>query len=97
MTNPSTTIVPIKPRVLENRPHTDARGNRGQLVGLLYICGHEEHFFSLNMGKGWKPRTNAQLVSDHLKITCPIAWKVCPSCADPTRYVLTAQGKAAIS
>jgi hypothetical protein len=64
-----------------SRTPTDA-GNHGQLVKLLHICGHEQHFFSLSLGKGWKPRTNAQLVADHLKITCPFAWKVCPACAE---------------
>jgi hypothetical protein len=76
------TTTEVKPAVLENRyPYFDSAGNRMQWIRLLFICGHEEAFGSLDLGKGWNPRTNRQLMDDHLRITCPIAWKVCSTCA----------------
>jgi hypothetical protein len=77
----------VKPAVLMNQyPYYDSAGNRGQLIKLLFICGHTEQFMSLDLGRRagykWKPRTNRQLVDDHLRITCPIAWKLCRACSE---------------
>jgi hypothetical protein len=85
MTQSSTTIVTeaVKPAVLINRyPVYDSAGNRLQEVMLRFICGHTERYFSLDIGKGWKPRTNRQIERDELRITCPIGWKLCRACSE---------------
>jgi len=84
-----TTSTRNKPAVLLNRyPYFDAAGNKGQLVRLRFVCGHEEQFFSLDLGRmggyRWKPRTNRQLMDEHLRITCPIAYVLCRACSEGT-------------
>jgi hypothetical protein len=77
------TTTSVKPAVLVNHyPFYDRAGNRMQLIRLRFICGHEEEFGSLDLGKGWKPRTTRQLADDHLRITCPIGWKLCRTCSE---------------
>jgi len=79
----SSTNILAKPAVLVNKyPHFDSAGNKMQLIRLRFICGHEEQFGSLDLGKCWKPRTNRQLMDDHMRITCPIAWKLCRACSE---------------
>jgi hypothetical protein len=77
------TTTSVKPAVLLNLyPFYDRADNRMQLIRLRFICGHEEEFGSLDMGKGWKLRTDRQLADDHLRITCPISWKLCRTCSE---------------
>jgi hypothetical protein len=75
-----------KPAVTLNRyPVRDSAGNVMQEVGLRFICGHEEHFYLLDLRrvqKGWKPRTTRQLFDEHLRITCPLGWKLCRECSE---------------
>jgi hypothetical protein len=83
----STTAIVTKPAVITNRyPVRDSAGNITQEVGLRFICGHEEHFYSLDLGrtngKRWKPRTTRQLFDEHLRITCPMGWKLCKACSE---------------
>jgi len=54
-----------------------------QKIHLRFYCGHEETYFSLDLGKGWKPRTKAQIERDELRITCPIGYKTCRACSEP--------------
>lgn len=64
----------VKPAVLTNRyPVYDSAGNRMQLIRLRFICGHEEEYGSLDLGRGWKPRSSQQIVNDDLRITCQVA------------------------
>lgn len=79
--------VAVKPAVLINQyPVYDVAGNKLQKIRLRYICGHEREWFSLDLGRmggyRWKPMTDRQLMNEHLRITCPIAWKVCAACAE---------------
>lgn len=86
-----TTTTTIKPAVLLNKyPHYDSAGNKMQLIKLLFVCGHTEQFGSLDLGKGWKPRTNRQLMDDHLRITCPIGYKLCRACSDAAKDAVQA-------
>ena len=63
----SSTNILAKPAVLVNQyPHFDSAGNKMQLIRLRFICGHEEQFGSLDLGKGWKPRTNRQLMDNYV-------------------------------
>ncbi len=81
---PSRISLPVKPAVLENTyPCFDSAGNRLQHIRLRFICGHIEDFYSLDMGRGWKPRTERQIEQDELRITCPIGWKLCRACSEP--------------
>ncbi|HYW90439.1 MAG TPA: hypothetical protein VFB50_21900 [Chloroflexota bacterium] len=76
----------VTPAVVSSRyPIWDRAGNKMQMVTLRFICGHEETFGLLDMGRGWKPRTKSQLVDDHLRITCPIGWKLCRDCSEAAR------------
>lgn len=82
MTLTSTVSQDTKPAVLLNRyPVFDSAGNKLQQIRLRFICGHEEEFFSLALGKGWRARTDRQLKADYLQITCPTGWRVCSLCA----------------
>ena len=77
----------VKPAVLDNRyPVFDPAGNKCQFVKLRYCCGHIEQFYSLDLGRmggyKWRPRTNRQLMDEHLRITCPIAYKLCRACSE---------------
>jgi hypothetical protein len=72
-----------KPAVLVNRyPVWDGAGNKLQQIRLRFICGHEEEYFSCDMGRGWKPRSDRQIARDELRITCPIGWKLCRACSE---------------
>ena len=72
----------VKPRVLDNTyPVYDRAGNKLQRIRVLYACNHEDEWYSLDLGKGWKPRSARQIMNDELRITCPMAWKVCQHCA----------------
>lgn len=84
LTTPSTSV---KPAVLLNiYPYFDPAGNKCQRIRLRFICGHEEEHLSLDLGRmggyKWKPRSNRQLMDEHLRITCPIAWKLCRKCSE---------------
>ncbi len=82
--SPATKSLTVKPAVLANDyPRWDRAGNKVQIVRLLFICGHEETSYRLDLGKGWKPRTRAQLMNDELRISCPEAWKLCRACSQP--------------
>jgi len=77
-----TTTPTVKPAVLINEfPFIDSAGNRLQHIKLLFICGHTDEWYACDLGKGWKPASNAQLMREHLRITCPIGYKTCPRCA----------------
>lgn len=70
------------PAVLVNQyPYFDSAGNRLQRIRLRFVCTHEEEYFSLDLGKGWKPRSSRQIERDELRITCPIGFKLCKECA----------------
>jgi hypothetical protein len=72
----------VRPQVLSaTYPYYDSARNRGQLIRLLFCCGHEEQYLSLDLGKGWKPRTKRQIFNDELRITCPAAYKLCRECS----------------
>src|SRR5678816_1129530 len=78
-----TTAAAQKPAVLDNKyPVWDSAGNKMQFVRLRFACGHEESYYSLDMGRGWKPRTNRQLFDEHLRITCPMAYTLCKACSE---------------
>lgn len=77
----------LQPAVITNRyPVRDSAGNVMQEIGLRFICGHEEHFYSLDLGrvggKRWKPRTTRQLFDEHLRITCPMGYRLCRACSE---------------
>ena len=79
----STNAQYIRPEVLSNLyPTWDKAGNKLQKIHLRFACGHEETYYSLDLGKGWKPRSKAQIFRDELQITCPKAYKVCRACAE---------------
>ena len=76
----------VKPAVLINQyPFYDAAGNKGQRIRLRFICGHEEEYLSLDLGRTgdyrWKPRSSRQIERDELRISCPIGYKVCRECS----------------
>jgi hypothetical protein len=74
-------VAKAQPAVLDNLyPCYDRAGNKMQRIRVRYICGHEDQWYSLDLGKGWKPRTKRQILEDELRITCPMAWKVCKGC-----------------
>lgn len=73
----------IRPQVIRNTyPVWDKAGNRLQLIHVRYACGHEDQWYSLDLGKGWKPRTKPQIMADELRITCPIGYKLCRKCSE---------------
>jgi hypothetical protein len=73
----------MAPAVLDNLyPVWDKAGNKLQRITVRYACGHTDSWYSLDLGKGWKPRTKQQIMADELRITCPMGWKVCKRCAN---------------
>jgi hypothetical protein len=80
MASPSTHSS-VAPAVLDNLyPVWDRAGNKMQRIRLRFVCGHEETSYHLDLGHGWRPRTKRQILEDELRITCPLAWKVCRDC-----------------
>lgn len=80
----------IKPAVLINKyPVYDIAGNTLQQIRLRFICGHEEEWFSLDLGHmggyKWKPMTDRQLTNEHLRTTCPIGYKLCRACLEASQ------------
>ena len=78
----ATTSTDSVPEVLSNRyPVWDRAGNKLQEIVIRFGCGHVESHFSLDLGKGWKPRTKKQIANDELFITCPMGVKLCRECS----------------
>jgi hypothetical protein len=77
----TTSVAEGQPAVLDNLyPVYDRAGNKMQRIRVRFYCGHIEEWYSLDLGRGWKPRTKRQILADELRITCPMAWKVCKGC-----------------
>lgn len=72
----------VKPGCLSNLyPRFDKAGNKLQEITIRFGCGHVETYYSLDLGKGWKPRSKRQIERDELFITCPSAVKLCKECS----------------
>ena len=70
----------VKPEVLLSRyPVWDRAGNKMQQIRVRYCCGHEREWFSLDMGKGWKPLTKTQIIREEL--VGYVGHRVCQDCA----------------
>ncbi len=73
----------LAPAVLSNRyPCWDRAGNKLQEISIRFACGHVETYYSLDLGKGWKPRGRPQIERDELRTTCPIGVKLCRACSE---------------